>query len=88
MPDIDTLLTPSEVANMFNISEMTLKRLRLAGQGPPAVFLSARTIRYRPQAVAKWMDEQTGQGSSSAKKDQPHDNNNSTSIGGDTKTNT
>lgn len=54
----EPLLTPEEVAEMLGISETTLKRWRLDGEGPPAVFLSPRTIRYSPEAVAAWMDDQ------------------------------
>ena len=51
----DDLLTPAQVAEKLGVSEITLKRMRLKGEGPPAVFLSARTIRYRPGAVREWM---------------------------------
>jgi len=54
----DRLLTPAEVAERLGISESTLKRQRIQGQGPPAVYLSARTIRYREQAVATWLMQQ------------------------------
>ena len=53
------LLTPAEVAYMLDVSEITLKRMRLAGTGPPAVYLSARTIRYQPHLVSEWIDDNT-----------------------------
>lgn len=53
----EQLLTPADVAKQLGISEITLKRMRLDGEGPPAIFLSVRTIRYRQAEVTKWLDE-------------------------------
>ncbi len=52
----EPLLKPADVALLLGISEITLKRMRLDGKGPPAVYLSARTIRYHPETVAEWIE--------------------------------
>lgn len=57
MSTTETLLTPKEVATKLGISETTLKRWRLDHQGPPAVHLSAQVIRYRPEAVEQWIED-------------------------------
>ncbi len=51
----EQLLTPEQVATILGISQNTLKRMRLDKKGPPAVYLSARTIRYHPDKVAEWI---------------------------------
>ncbi len=51
----EQLLTPQQVAEILGISMNTLKRMRLDKKGPPAVYLSARTIRYHPDKVAEWI---------------------------------
>lgn len=53
---MDQLLHPAEVAKLLGVSQTTLTRYRLEGTGPPAVYLSARTIRYRPKEVAQWLE--------------------------------
>ena len=55
VPMSDQLLKPEEVAEILGISLNTLKRMRLDKKGPPAVYLSARTIRYHPDKVAEWI---------------------------------
>ena len=55
VPMSEQLLTPSEVSKILGISQNTLKRMRLDKKGPPAVYLSARTIRYHPDKVAEWI---------------------------------
>ena len=52
----DTLLKPEEVAQRLGISTNTLKRMRLDSKGPPAVYLTARTIRYHPDKVTEWIE--------------------------------
>ena len=55
VPMSEQLLTPADVAVILGISQNTLKRMRLDKKGPPAVYLSARTIRYHPDKVAEWI---------------------------------
>ena len=52
----EALLKPADVALLLGISEITLKRMRLDGKGPAAVYLSARIIRYHPGTVTEWID--------------------------------
>jgi len=52
----EALLKPADVALLLGISEITLKRMRLEGKGPPAIYLSARTIRYHLGTVTEWID--------------------------------
>ena len=49
-------MKPADVALLLGISEITLKRMRLDGKGPPAIYLSARTIRYHLGTVTEWID--------------------------------
>ena len=44
-----TLLTQSDAALYLHLSERTLERMRVAGNGPRFVRLSNRSIRYRQQ---------------------------------------
>lgn len=60
----DKLLTPGDVAEMLGVTERTLQDWRLKKQGPKAVFLSARTIRYRLDEVKRWIDERAQEGAS------------------------
>jgi len=52
----EALLKQADVALLLGISEITLKRMRLDGKGPAAVYLSARTIRYNPGTVTEWIE--------------------------------
>ena len=54
---MDKLLTPTEVAEILGISEITLKRYRLEGTGPQPSFISPRTIRYAPVAETAWLEK-------------------------------
>ena len=51
---LPTLLRPDAVAAMLGISLDTVQRWRTEGKGPPAVYLTPRTIRYRLDAVEAW----------------------------------
>ena len=44
-----TLLTQRDAALYLHLSERTLERMRVAGNGPRFVRLSNRSIRYRQQ---------------------------------------
>jgi len=51
------LLKPDEVAGILKISRNLLSKLRDRGEGPPAVVISARVIRYRRVDVEEWVEE-------------------------------
>lgn len=51
------LLTPKQVAESVGISTSTLKRLRQRGEGPRAIRVTIRTIRYRKADVEEWLSE-------------------------------
>ena len=56
MTTTSPLLTPDQVADMLGITTKTLQKWRLDGGGPPAVFLTARTVRYRQADVDSWIE--------------------------------
>jgi predicted DNA-binding transcriptional regulator AlpA len=49
------LLTASEVAEMLQIGEDGLRRWRYRGEGPKAIKLGYRTLRYRQEDVEAWL---------------------------------
>ncbi|WP_411572525.1 helix-turn-helix transcriptional regulator [Tropicimonas sp. TH_r6] len=49
------LLTPAMAAERVGISASTLKRMRLRGEGPRVLRLTARTIRYRRTDLDTWL---------------------------------
>lgn len=49
------LLRPREVAEMLGVTEQRLAALRLSGGGPSYVKIS-RSVHYRPQDVANWIE--------------------------------
>lgn len=52
---MDQLLTASQVAERLNIGKDSLRRMRYSGQGPPAMKLGHRTVRYRLEDVEAWL---------------------------------
>lgn len=48
------LLRPDDVATILGVSIDTVKRWRIEGEGPPAIYLTPRTVRYRREAVEAW----------------------------------
>lgn len=55
----DQLLTPKQVsAQLGGIPEKTLTQWRYLGVGPAYVKIG-RHIRYRPQAVERWIADRT-----------------------------
>lgn len=52
------LLTPRDLASQLNVSEPMLATWRYRGDGPPFVKVG-RSVRYRPEAVAAWLDART-----------------------------
>jgi excisionase family DNA binding protein len=53
MPD-EVLLTAADLARRLNCSERTVRRMRLAGNLPPAVRLG-KLLRWQPQAIERWI---------------------------------
>lgn len=55
------LMTHRQAAAWLGISERSLDRIKRDG-GIPYLRLAGRTIRYRPEALARWAEaqEQTG----------------------------
>lgn len=50
------LMTASEVADRFGMTESWLKRARASGHGPPFRQLGHRTVRYIAAEVQAWLD--------------------------------
>lgn len=48
------LLDTHEVAQVTGLSEVTLRRWRVEGGGPPFLKLGARSVRYHPEHVETW----------------------------------
>ena len=53
------LLRRRDVAELVGLSERTVERLDLEGDGPACVRLGRRSVRYHPEAVARWIQERT-----------------------------
>ena len=50
------LLTPSEMAEVLNVSVETLRNYRRQGEGPPYVTLRPHTYRYPEDKLTAWLD--------------------------------
>lgn len=50
------LLTPAQVADMLTVSERTLERWRMTGDGPEYVALSRKVVRYDAGALANFVE--------------------------------
>jgi hypothetical protein len=55
---MQTLLTQREAASVLRLSERTLERMRVAGNGPRFVRCN-RTIRYRLQDIETFVEVRT-----------------------------
>lgn len=53
--DMPRLLTPKLVADMLGLTERTLERWRITGEGPRYVKLSRSTVRYLPDDVTDFV---------------------------------
>jgi excisionase family DNA binding protein len=49
------LMTEAAVARLLAVSLSTVKRLRASGEGPPAIKVGKRAIRYRRSDVEAWL---------------------------------
>lgn len=54
------LLTPQELADRLNVPLNTVRKWRSIRTGPP-VLKVGRHLRYRPEDVQAWLNEQTAQ---------------------------
>ena len=52
---LEQLLTTSEVAKKLNVGEDSLRQWRRSGEGPRALKLGHRTVRYRLEDVEAWL---------------------------------
>ncbi len=50
------LVSPNDAAKALCVSLKTLEAMRLKGNGPQWVRVSARKIAYRPEDVRKWIE--------------------------------
>lgn len=53
--DMPRLLTPQEVGDMLGLTERTLERWRIIGEGPRYAKLSRSTVRYSATDVAAFI---------------------------------
>jgi predicted DNA-binding transcriptional regulator AlpA len=53
--ELTPLLTPQEVANMLGLTERTLERWRITGEGPRYSKLSRSTVRYMREDVVSFV---------------------------------
>ncbi|GGG34049.1 hypothetical protein GCM10010964_22490 [Caldovatus sediminis] len=66
---IEALLPPAEVARRLGVHPETLRRLRLAGDGPPVCRIGGRW-RYPSDALRRWIEAGTRGGTERA--EAPH----------------
>lgn len=52
-------LTQAEVARRYKVSERTIERWRLTGDGPPFVRVGLRRVLYRLADCETWLAERT-----------------------------
>lgn len=52
-------LTVQEVAELLRVSPATVRAWIAKGEGPPAMRFG-KQIRYRPERVMEWVEEQEG----------------------------
>lgn len=51
---IPKLMTPRQVCEFLQISERQFYEWKRAGDSPPAIYWSERTVRYDRDAVMEW----------------------------------
>lgn len=54
-------LTVQEVAELLRVSPATVRAWIAKGEGPPAMRFG-KQIRYRPECVMEWVEQQEGSG--------------------------
>jgi hypothetical protein len=53
----DTLMDTRQCADWLNVSRQFLEIGRMHGYGPPCTVLSPKVVRYRKNAVLRWLIE-------------------------------
>ena len=56
MTDLPTVLPASDAARVLGLSQSTLAKLRLTGNGPAYCKLGRRVV-YRPDDLSEWLAE-------------------------------
>lgn len=46
-------------ARLLNVSQRTLQRWRVEGGGPQFIRMGAKSVRYSPEAIERWADDNT-----------------------------
>ncbi len=59
--DLPRLLAPMAVAEMLGVTERTLERWRMNGEGPSYVKLSRSTVRYAVEEVVAFVNQRIRQ---------------------------
>jgi predicted DNA-binding transcriptional regulator AlpA len=59
-PD-ERIITQEQAAEVCDLHQATLKRLRITGEGPPVIRLSQKRIGYRIRDLRAWLDARTEQ---------------------------
>jgi predicted DNA-binding transcriptional regulator AlpA len=65
MPEAPKVLTAKEAAKLVGLSESTLAKLRLNGNGPVYCKLGRRVV-YRPSDLDQWLQSRTTRDTSDA----------------------
>jgi predicted DNA-binding transcriptional regulator AlpA len=65
MPNITKVVPASEAAKLVGLSESTLAKLRLNGNGPTYCKLGRRVL-YRPADLEEWLQSRTTRDTSDA----------------------
>lgn len=55
-PTESALIDAAELARLLSVSKPTIWRLRDDGKLPPAISLTSQCLRWRREAVLKWID--------------------------------
>lgn len=59
MTPTKAIVTPDALSEFLEVPVQTLAKMRVDGTGPEFIRVNSRTIRYRWEAVEKWLTEQT-----------------------------
>lgn len=59
------LIDTTELARRIDVSEVTLARMRMQGDGPAFIRIG-RSVRYRWEDVEAWLEKQTRHSTSEA----------------------
>jgi predicted DNA-binding transcriptional regulator AlpA len=53
--EFDTRMRPREAAEYLRLSESTLAKMRMRGDGPPYVKAGPRVVLYRQSSLEGWL---------------------------------